>query len=290
MIRLATRSSAQARTQSEVIAKAITALSGGEQVELVFVETLGDQKADVPLHVIGGQGVFVKEVQNAVLNGAADIAVHSAKDLPSISTPGLVVGAWCERRDARDALVGSRLEDLAIGATVATGSVRRTKQLSIIRPDLQFAELRGNIHTRLTKIPDGGAIVMAVAALQVLDLTDRIAEILDPNVVVPMIGQGCVAVECRTNDRSTLEFLKFVDHPPTRRAVEIERMFLAELGAGCNLPVGAYVDEGDVLTTFLASGAEVDSRWVILRESLLGVSDPHQCAVDLARKSRDSVS
>ncbi|MEO8363141.1 MAG: hydroxymethylbilane synthase [Ilumatobacteraceae bacterium] len=290
MIRLATRSSAQARTQSEVIAKAITTLSGGEHVELVFVETLGDQKADVPLHVIGGQGVFVKEVQNAVLEGRADIAVHSAKDLPSFSTPGLVVGAWCERRDARDALVGSRLDDLAVGATVATGSVRRTKQLSIIRPDLQFVELRGNIHTRLKKIPDGGAIVMAVAALQVLDLTNQIAEILDPNVVVPMIGQGCVAVECRTNDRSTQDVLKLVDHLPTRRAVEIERTFLAELGAGCSMPVGAYVDEDDVLTTFMASSAEIDARWVILRESLAGMSDPYQCAVDMARKSRDSVS
>ncbi|MFA5774016.1 MAG: hydroxymethylbilane synthase [Ilumatobacteraceae bacterium] len=290
MIRLATRSSAQARTQSEVIAKAITTLSGGEQVELVFVETLGDQKADVPLHVIGGQGVFVKEVQNAVLNGGADIAVHSAKDLPSLSTPGLVVGAWCERRDARDALVGSRLDDLAVGATVATGSVRRTKQLSTIRPDLQFVDLRGNIHTRLQKIPDGGAIVMAVAALQVLGLTDQIAEILDPKVVVPMIGQGCVAVECRANDRSTKDLLKLVDHLQTRRAVEIERMFLAELGAGCNLPVGAYVDEGDELTTFLAAGAEVDARWVILRQTLSGEPDPYQCAVDLARKSRESVS
>lgn len=290
MIRLATRSSAQASTQSEVIAQAITTLSGGEQVELVFVETLGDQKSDVPLHVLGGQGVFVKEVQNAVLNGNADIAVHSAKDLPSLSTPGLVVGAWCERRDARDALVGSRLDDLGPGATVATGSVRRTKQLSIIRPDLRFVDLRGNIHTRLKKIPDGGAIVMAVAALQVLGLTEQISEILDPKVVVPMIGQGCVAVECRASDRSIQELLKLVDHPPTRRAVEIERMFLAELGAGCNMPVGAYVDDTDVLTTFLAAGVEVDARWVIFREMLSGTADPYQCAVEMARKSRDSVS
>ena len=290
MIRLATRSSAQSRTQSEIIAQAITTLSGGEQVELVFVETLGDQMPDVPLHAIGGQGVFVKEVQHAVLNGHADIAVHSAKDLPSISTPGLIVGAWCERRDARDALVGSRIDDLKHGATVATGSVRRSKQLSTLRPDLRFTDLRGNIQTRLKKIPEGGAIVMAVAALQVLNLTEKIAEILDPNVVVPMIGQGCVAVECRADDLQTRELLGLVDHPLTRRAVEIERMFLAELGAGCSMPVGAYVDETNVLTTFLASGVEIDAPWIIFREQLSSITDPYQLAVDLARKSRDAVS
>ncbi|MHB1130200.1 MAG: hydroxymethylbilane synthase [Ilumatobacteraceae bacterium] len=290
MIRLATRSSAQARTQAEVVAHALSALSDGEQVELVFVETLGDQRTDVPLHTIGGQGVFVKEVQQAVLNGNADIAVHSAKDLPSMPTPGLIVGAWCERRDARDALVGSRLDDLAHGATVATGSVRRRKQLSSLRPDLRFIDLRGNIHTRLEKVPEGGAIVMAVAALQVLGLTEQIAEILDPNVMVPMIGQGCVAVECRTDDHSTHALLRHIDHARTRRAVEIERTFLAELGAGCNMPIGAYVDETDALTTFLASGDGVGAPWVIFREILSNTADPYQCAAELARKSRDAVS
>lgn len=290
MIRLATRSSAQARRQAEVVASALTTLSGGQEIEFVFVETLGDQRADVPLHTIGGQGVFVKEVQHAVLNGHADIAVHSAKDLPSVATPGLIVGAWCERRDARDALIGSRLDDLAHGATVATGSVRRRKQLSTLRPDLRFTDLRGNIHTRLEKIPEGGAIVMAVAALQVLDLTARIAEILDPRIVVPMIGQGCVAIECRTNDRPTQELLRHIDHAATRRAVEIERMFLAELGAGCNMPVGAYVDETDVLTTFMATSDALDAPLVTLREVLSNTIDPYQRAAELARESRAALS
>jgi hydroxymethylbilane synthase len=170
MIRIATRSSAQARTQAEVVANAITAASG-EATELVFVETLGDIKRDVPLHQLGGQGIFVKEVQQAVLQGLADVAIHSAKDLPSMATDGLTVAAWCERRDARDALVGNTLEGLAHGATVATGSVRRRAQLLTVRPDLQFVDLRGNINTRLEKIPAGGAIVMAIAALEVLGLT-----------------------------------------------------------------------------------------------------------------------
>ena len=198
MIRLATRSSAQARTQSEVVAQAITR-STGQPIELVFVETLGDQNKDQPLHQIGGQGIFVKEVQQAVLRGDADIAVHSAKDLPSTQSDGLVIGAWCRRRDARDALVGKALNQLEDGATIATGSVRRRAQLLAVRPDLKFIELRGNIHTRLEKIPEGGSIVMAVAAMEVLGLTDQIAEMLSPETFIPMVGQGCVAVECREN-------------------------------------------------------------------------------------------
>jgi hydroxymethylbilane synthase len=175
MIRLATRSSAQARTQAEVVANAITKASG-EPTELVFVETLGDIRPDVPLHQLGGQGIFVKEVQQAVLDGLADVAIHSAKDLPSAATDGLTIGAWCARRDERDALVGNTLDGLAVGATVATGSVRRRAQLLTVRPDLQFIDLRGNINTRLEKIPTGGAIVMAIAALEVLGLTERIAQ------------------------------------------------------------------------------------------------------------------
>lgn len=286
MIRLATRSSAQARTQAEVVANALTIASGGEPVELVFVETLGDQRADVPLHTIGGQGVFVKEVQQAVINGLADIAVHSAKDLTSLPTQGLLIGAWCERRDARDALIGSTLANLSIGATVATGSVRRRKQLGALRPDLSFIDLRGNIHSRLKKVPSGGAIVMAVAALQVLSLTERIAEIMDPKVMVPMIGQGCVALECRADDEALQGLLRHVDHPMTRRAVEIERSFLAELGAGCSMPVGAHVDDENILTTYMAAGAESGAKSVIFRESLADVSDPRARAAQLARNSR----
>jgi hydroxymethylbilane synthase len=169
-LRIATRSSAQARTQAEIVGAAIEAASDGVRTELVLVDTIGDQRQDVPLHTIGGQGVFVKEIQRAVLDGRADIAVHSAKDLPSAHTEGLTIGAFTVRRDPRDALIGSSLDGLALGATVATGSVRRRAQLAALRPDLQFVELRGNIQTRLSKIPQDGAIVMAVAALQVLGI------------------------------------------------------------------------------------------------------------------------
>jgi hydroxymethylbilane synthase len=250
-IRIATRASAQATTQSETVAAQLR--ERGHTVELVLIDTHGDrtQIANVPLHTIGGQGVFVKEVQQAVLDGRADIAVHSAKDLPTTPTPGLEIAAFTARRSPADALVGGTLGELTLGATVATGSVRRRAQLHRARRDLVFTELRGNIHTRLERIPDGGAIVMAVAALEVLGLTDRIAEVLDPSEFVPAVGQGCVAVECRLGDRAVRNAVASIDHTATRSAVLVERAFLAELGSGCALPVGAHVD-GRRLHTFLA--------------------------------------
>ena len=259
-VRMATRGSAQARTQAEHVARMIESAHDGVRVELVLVETTGDRRQDVPLHVIGGQGVFVKEVQRAVLDGRADIAAHSAKDLPSTDEPGLAIGAFCLRRNPADALVGRSLEQLAAGATVATGAVRRRAQLAAVRPDLQFVELRGNIQTRLRKIPDEGAIVMAVAALEILGLTELVAQELDPQVFVPAIGQGCVAIECRADAGDVGELLAAVDDAATRRAVETERVFLATLGAGCTLPVGAYV-AGDRLHGFLA-----DERGRAVRE------------------------
>jgi hydroxymethylbilane synthase len=253
VLRIATRSSAQARTQAEAVAAQIERQTADTTVELVFVETQGDKNTSTPLHQMGGQGIFVKEVQRAVIEGRADLAVHSAKDLPSGHADGLLIGAFTQRRTPNDALIGASLSTLAHGATVATGSVRRRAQLTRVRPDLKFVELRGNIQTRLSKIPDGGAIVMAVAALEILGLTDQIAEVLDIDTAVPMVGQGCVAVEARADDLQTLEVLAGIDHAPTRRAIETERAFLAELGGGCSLPVAAHLDASDVLRCFMAN-------------------------------------
>ena len=286
-LRLATRGSAQARTQAQAVADALMAANPGRAVELVFVETLGDrtQHDNVPLHTIGGQGVFVKEVQSAVLRGDADMAAHSAKDLPSLTAEGLHLAAFCARRDARDVLIGSTLAGLANGAPVATGSVRRRAQLKVGRPDLHFLELRGNIHTRLGKVPEGGAIVMAAAALQVLDLVSEISDYLPPASFVPSPGQGCVAVECRIDDDDIAALLTTIDHVPTRLAVEVERAFLAELGSGCSMPVGAHAADGS-LTVFL--GAADGARHIT--ESIVLPSD-HELAVarsaELARSVHD---
>ena len=269
-LRLATRGSAQATAQAQAAADALMAAHPDVRVELVFVETLGDQRTDVPLHTIGGQGVFVKEVQRAVLNRDADFAAHSAKDLPSVVADGLQLAAFTARRDARDALVGCSLAQLPHGATVATGSVRRRAQLRAVRPDLQFVELRGNIHTRLSKLPDGGSLVMAVAAMQILELTDRIAETLPVAQFVPAPGQGCVALECRADDAATAALLATIDHAPTRAEVMAERAFLAELGTGCSLPVAAHA-QGSTLHAFLATddGSRNVSRAITLGPSPL---------------------
>jgi hydroxymethylbilane synthase len=251
-MRLATRGSAQAVTQAEAVVAQLA--EHDVEASLVIVDTHGDrtQETNVPLHTIGGQGVFVKEIQAAVLDGRADVAVHSAKDLPTETDQRLVIGAFTARRDAADALIGRRLSSLPSGATIATGSVRRRAQIGRARPDVNFVELRGNIHTRLERIPDQGSIVMAVAALQVLDLTDQIAERLDPAEFVPAVGQGCVALECRVDAGDVREALEEVDHDATRYAVEVERAFLGQLGSGCSLPVGAYAASGQ-LSTFLAA-------------------------------------
>ena len=284
-LRLATRGSRQAWAQSTAVARQIEQ-SSGRAVRLVRIDTTGDQQQNVPLHSIGGQGVFVKEVQRAVLDGRADLAVHSAKDLPTDPVAGLRIAAFTERRDARDALIGSSLAELASGATVATGSVRRRAQLIACRPDLHFVELRGNIETRLGRIPPDGCIVMAVAALQILDLTSRITEVLPIDPFVPAVGQGCVAVEARDGDVAAGEAVSIIDHEPTRHAVEVERAFLAELGSGCSLPVGAHVADL-VLHSFL--GDPDTGRIVSARTTLNGSPDDIGAARSAASAARDTL-
>jgi hydroxymethylbilane synthase len=259
-----------ARWQADEVARRIEASPAGEAVtvELVLVETSGDRRQDIPVWEMGGQGVFVKEVQAAVLDGRADLAVHSAKDLPSAPTPGLTLAAVPVRADPRDALVGAGLDDLVPGAPVATGSVRRRAQLAWIRPDLTFTGLRGNIATRLSRVPAGGAMVVAVAALERLGLLSRATQILAPDVMLPQVGQGAIAVECGHGQRATLDLLSVIDDRTAHAALDVERAFLARLGSGCDLPVGAYarVDEPTgalVVSGLMASG---DGR-VVLRAS-----------------------
>lgn len=273
VLRIATRSSAQARAQSEYVGRTLGELHPGLVIEYVLVDTRGDVDASTPLHQMGGQGVFVKEVQRAVLDGRADVAVHSAKDLPSQVADGLTIGAVGQRRTPNDALIGRPLVELAEGASVATGSVRRRAQLKRLRPDLRFEELRGNIATRLARIPEDGAIVMAVAALEILGMTERISEVLDLDDAVPMVGQGAVAVEARTDDQHTLSILSGVDHPQSRRAVEAERAFLAELGAGCAVPVAAHLADDGTFRAFMATD---DGNETVQMTGRIGESDDHR--------------
>ena len=280
-LRAATRGSALARWQTAHVA----ALLGGS-VEEVVVETAGDRRQDLPIWEIGGQGLFVKEVQARVLDGEADFAVHSAKDLPSTPTPGLVIAAVPERGDPRDALVGATLDTLAPGALVGTGSVRRRAQLAWLRPDLTFASLRGSIDTRLAKASGLSAVVMAAAALERLDRRPPVRQVLGPEVMLPQVGQGALAVECRAGDERVLAAVAALDHGPSRRAVEAERAYLAELGGGCDLPVAAHArarPDGSLrLDGLLAS---LDGR-VVLRTGADG-HDPVALGRSLARRLLD---
>jgi hydroxymethylbilane synthase len=240
-LRIATRGSEQAMRQSEHIASLLR--QHGHEVELVLVSTQGDRDRTTPLHELGGRGIFTKEVQFAVLDGRADIAVHSAKDLPSsLPTHGLMLACVPERSDPRDALVGATLAQLPHGATVATGSVRRQSQLALLRPDLVFVNLRGNIPTRVARAddPDVDATLVAVAGVRWVGLEHRLAQVLDPDEMIPQVGQGALALECLDGAHDVADALRALEHQPSRRCVDAERAFLATLGGGCDVPVGAY--------------------------------------------------
>ena len=266
IIRAATRGSALARWQTDHVTGLLRAIDPSIVVEPVVVETTADRRQDIPIHAMGGKGVFVKEIQAAVLDGRADIAVHSAKDLPSITPVELAIAAIPERGDPRDALVGATLDQLRPGSRVATGSIRRQAQLAHARPGMEFFTLRGNIATRLEKSAGFDAIVMATAALQRMGLTEHIAEVLDPEVMLPQAGQGALAIECRTGDKDLLDLLGAIDDPRSRRVVEAERAFLAELGGDCDLPAGAHaVIIGDDVIRVEAIIASVDG-FTVLRE------------------------
>jgi hydroxymethylbilane synthase len=281
VLRIATRGSALARWQAERVGALL-----GEPVEYVVVTTTGDRDQQSDLHAIGGQGVFTKEVQQSVLDGHADLAVHSAKDLPATTVEGLALAAIPERADPRDALVGSTLAALPTGAHVGTGSVRRRAQLAATRPDLTFGPLRGNIETRLRKREEQGyaAVVVAYAALERLGLTDDVGDVLDIAVMVPQVGQGALAVECRAHDARARSALARIDDTATHRCVAAERAFLAELGGGCDLPCGALarvdnVDSGDIVLDALL--ASLDGH-IVLRTRVAG-DDPADVGVTAAR-------
>ena len=280
-LRVATRGSALARRQAERVVQLL-----GVEAEYVIVSTRGDERRDVPIHAMGGTGVFVKEVEQAVLDGRAEVAVHSAKDLPSETSPELVLAALPERGDPRDALVGRPLDEIPTGGRVGTGSVRRRAQLAARRPDLGFGELRGNIPTRLEKADGFDAVVLAAAGLDRLGLADRIAERVDPSVVLPQVAQGALAAECRFDDDGTRELLAGIDDDGVRAAVTAERSYLAELGGGCNLPCGALAetrDDGSLrLDALLGS---LDGR-ISLRARVEG-HDPVAVGVEAARRLVD---
>ena len=248
-----TRGSRLALRQTELVIEALRRHHPELQFQVREVRTEGDRRPQASLSAIGGQGVFVKELEATLLGREVDLAVHSLKDVPIDLTPGLTLAAIVERGDPRDALVtrdGATLATLPAGARVGTGSARRAVQLRALRPELEPVDIRGNVDTRVRKVDEGevDAAVLAVAGLERLGLLERAAELFSADAMLPAVGQGALAVEVRADDTELLDLLLAIDHRETRLACEAERAFLARLGGGCRLPFGALaVVDGETI-------------------------------------------
>ena len=244
-IRIGSRGSDLALRQATEVASRLRTLSAGLAVEHVAVQTRGDRVLDVPLASVGGKGLFTRELDDALLAGLIDLAVHSLKDVPTACPDGLVLTVVLAREDPCDVLVaapGTTLETLAPGSRVGTSSLRRRAQLLARRPDLNVLDARGNVATRLVKLDRGefDALVLARAGLVRLGLADRIAQVIAPDVIMPAVGQGALAAESRAADARVNLLLTALDHRPTRLATLAERAFLARLEGGCQVPIGAF--------------------------------------------------
>jgi hydroxymethylbilane synthase len=251
-LRLATRGSRLAVAQSGQVADALRAR--GAEIEMVIIRTSGDRLADVALADFGGKALFVREIEEALLDGRVDVGVHSLKDMPAVLPGGLSLPAYPAREDPRDVLLtrsGGGLDDLPRGARVATSSLRRRALLLARRPDLRIEPIRGNVDTRLRKLDEGlcDALVMARAGLERLGLKPEHAHALTVKEFIPAVGQGILGLEARTSDREVLEFLLSVDDAETRMQAVAERAFLRRLGAGCHTPVAGHARlDGDAIT------------------------------------------
>ncbi|RZQ52961.1 hydroxymethylbilane synthase [Pseudoalteromonas phenolica] len=289
ILRIATRKSALALWQAEFVKAELERFHSDLTVELVPMSTQGDIILDTPLAKIGGKGLFVKELEQAMLDGRADIAVHSMKDVPVEFPEGLELNTICEREDPRDAFVSNKyksLDKLPQGAVVGTSSLRRQCQVRALRPDLDIRDLRGNVNTRLAKLDNGDydAIILAAAGLLRLEMPGRIADFIEPETSLPANGQGAVGIECRSDDERVKALLVPLEHTETRIRVLAERAMNRRLEGGCQVPIGAYA---------LVNGEQVHIRGLvgavdgseILRDEVSGsVENAEQLGVQLAEQ------
>lgn len=259
-VRIGTRASQLALWQANWTKSQLEKRYPGITVELVKIKTIGDKILDVPLAQVGGKGLFVKEIEEAMLRGEIDLAVHSMKDVPTEFPDGLGLVVTTEREDARDAFVsdGVRFADLRHGARIGTSALRRQAQLLAVRPDLEMVIIRGNVETRIRKLKEDNldAVILAAAGLNRLGFTDVITELLSPDFSIPAIGQGALGLECRLDDAKTIEALAFLNHGPTAAAVSAERSLLKRCEGGCQVPIAAHgTVQGEELTLvgFIAS-------------------------------------
>jgi hydroxymethylbilane synthase len=249
-LRLGTRGSALALAQAGLVKRGLEAARPGISIEIVPIKTTGDKLAEAPLAQIPGKGVFIKEIEEALLDGRADLAVHSLKDLPTDLAPGLALAAVPEREDPRDCVIsrfGEQLQELPRGALVGTGSLRRQAQVRLANGKVRVREVRGNLDTRLRKVMEGDfdSVVVAYAGVRRLGRAEDVSQVLPFELMLPAPGQGCLALEARADDRRARGLAAALDHPPSARAAAAERAFLAALGGGCRGPIAAYGREED---------------------------------------------
>ncbi|MEK6632732.1 MAG: hydroxymethylbilane synthase, partial [Nitrospirota bacterium] len=271
---LGTRASKLALQQSEWFQAQVQAVAPDITVTLTRIQTSGDKIVDVPLAKIGGKGLFVKEIEEALLSGEIDFAVHSMKDVPTQLPDGLEILCVPPREDSRDALIsrtGCRFQELPVGARVGSSSLRRQSQFLHARPDLRIEMLRGNLDTRLKKLKEGqfDAIILAAAGLRRLGWTEEITEYLDPQLCLPAIGQGALGIEGRSNDQFVRSILSRLTHPPTQVAVTAERALLHRLEGGCQVPIAAYATLTNDQVRLEGLVASVDGKTVI-RDAVQG--------------------
>jgi hydroxymethylbilane synthase len=279
-VRIATRGSKLALWQAEFIAHCLTSHYGSEvETELKVIKTSGDRILDVPLAQLGGKGLFVKEIEEALLAKEADLAVHSMKDMPAELPEGLHLGVFPERDDCTDSLLScsfSSLWDLPVGARVGTSSLRRKSQIAVLRPDVNIEPLRGNLDTRIRKLEEGqfDAIVVASVGLKRLGLSTPAMHPLKPPDFLPAIGQGALGIEYRQDDDRIDSLLQFIDHNQTRSVIKAERSFLATLEGGCQVPMGglAQITEDNSTLVFQGFVADIEGRTMI-KESAEGSVD-----------------
>ncbi len=284
---IGTRGSQLALWQANFIKSEIERLFDGIKVELNIIKTTGDRITDRPLAMVGGKGLFVKEIENALLNNEIDLAVHSMKDMPGILPDGLTIGAIPERENPFDVLISKEnrmLSDYPTGARVGTSSLRRASQLKHIRPDLTIESIRGNLDTRIRKLKSGeyDAIVLAAAGLRRLGQENEITEYLDESVMVPAVGQGALCIETRKNDPDIAQIMEKLDHPGTRHCVTAERAFLRQIEGSCHIPVacfGKMEQEKVILTAIVASE---DGSQVIREQLSSSIDDIEQSGRALA--------
>ncbi len=278
-VRIGSRGSLLAKWQAEFVRKQLFHVTDVE-AEIVLIKTSGDKLQHASLTQIGGKGIFIKELEEALLEGTIDLAVHSVKDIPTDTPPRLFFPAVCRREDVRDCLVasgGATLQSLRKGARVGTSSLRRQAQLRHARPDLDVRDLRGNVDTRLRKVESGeyDAVVVAKAGLDRLGWSQRISEILSPDVCMPAVGQGAIAIEARAADAEIGAVLGKLDHSESRNAVIAERALLAELQGGCQVPIGAWARLEKQEMILEACVVSVDGAEYV-REG--ATASPEQCA------------